>query len=226
MDWTAASYLTYLAVTVPLTIWVASTLSSNGQVFLEDVFTDNAALADAINKLLVVGFYLLNVGFVLLYLRTGEPAFGLAEPDGGRERRGRGGDGGARGSSTSPTSTSSTRSAAGCGWRACAPLRCRRSRTGPAHPAYPVTRVRLTVLYDDRARCAGLQQWLDRQPVLVPIDVVPAGSEYARRRFPTLDHQRTLEEMTVVGDAGCRVDGADAGVMCLWATASHRVLAE
>ena len=71
MDWITASHLTYLAVTVPLTIWVARTLSTNGQVFLEDVFTDNAALADAINKLLVVGFYLLNVGFVLLYLRTG-----------------------------------------------------------------------------------------------------------------------------------------------------------
>jgi hypothetical protein len=71
MDWLTASYLTYLAVTVPLTIWVARTLSTNGQVFLEDVFTDNVALAEAINKLLVVGFYLLNVGFVLLYLRTG-----------------------------------------------------------------------------------------------------------------------------------------------------------
>lgn len=72
MDWTAATYLTYLAVTVPLTIWVARTLSSNGRVFLEDVFGDNVELADAINTLLVVGFYLLNVGFVLLYLRTGE----------------------------------------------------------------------------------------------------------------------------------------------------------
>lgn len=71
MDWIAASYLTYLAVTVPLTIWVASTLSRNGRVFLVDVFEDNTGLADAINKLLVVGFYLLNVGFVLLYLRTG-----------------------------------------------------------------------------------------------------------------------------------------------------------
>jgi len=71
MDWTAASYHTYLTVTMPLTIWVASTLSSNGRVFLEDVFEENPALADAINKLLVVGFYLLNVGFVLLYLRTG-----------------------------------------------------------------------------------------------------------------------------------------------------------
>ena len=77
MDWITASYLTYLAVTVPLTIWVARTLSTNGQVFLEDVFTDNAPLAEAINKLLVVGFYLLNVGFVLLYLRTGDTADGL-----------------------------------------------------------------------------------------------------------------------------------------------------
>jgi hypothetical protein len=77
MDWVTTSYLTYLAITVPLTVWVASTLSTNGQVFLEDVFTDNSALAEAINKLLVVGFYLLNVGFVLLYLRTGETAFSL-----------------------------------------------------------------------------------------------------------------------------------------------------
>ena len=39
MDWITPSYLTYLAVTVPLTVWVATTLSANGQVFLEDVFT-------------------------------------------------------------------------------------------------------------------------------------------------------------------------------------------
>ena len=78
MDWITASHLAYLAIVVPLTIWVARTLSTNGQVFLEDVFTDNAALAEAINKLLVVGFYLLNVGFVLLYLRTGDTAHGPA----------------------------------------------------------------------------------------------------------------------------------------------------
>ena len=78
MDWTAASYFTYLAVTVPLTIWVARTLSTNGRVFLEDVFDDNAALADAINKMLVVGFYLLNVGFVMLYLQTGSLVIDLS----------------------------------------------------------------------------------------------------------------------------------------------------
>lgn len=69
MDWTVATYVGYLLVTVPLTIWVARTLSRNGQVFLEDVFAGNERLAEAVNTLLVVGFYLLNLGFVSLYLR-------------------------------------------------------------------------------------------------------------------------------------------------------------
>jgi hypothetical protein len=71
MDWTVATYVAYLLVAVPLTVWVARTLSSNGQVFLEDVFTGSEALARAVNRLLVVGFYLLNLGFVSLYLRSG-----------------------------------------------------------------------------------------------------------------------------------------------------------
>ncbi|NUR07573.1 MAG: hypothetical protein HOQ22_14255 [Nocardioidaceae bacterium] len=77
MTWTVATYLTYLLVAVPLTIWVATTLSRNGRVFLDDVFSGNDDLADAVNRLLVVGFYLLNLGFVLLYLRAGEPVFSL-----------------------------------------------------------------------------------------------------------------------------------------------------
>ena len=71
MNMTVLTYLTYLLVAVPLTVWVAHTLSSNGRVFLEDVFSGNDDLADAVNKLLVVGFYLLNIGFVTLYLRVG-----------------------------------------------------------------------------------------------------------------------------------------------------------
>lgn len=74
MNWTATTHLGYLIIAVPLTIWVARTLSHNGRVFLEDVFPGKAGLAEAVDKLLVVGFYLLNVGFVLLYLRGGDPA--------------------------------------------------------------------------------------------------------------------------------------------------------
>ncbi|CUR54468.1 conserved membrane hypothetical protein [metagenome] len=71
MTWTVWTYVVYLLIAVPLTVWVASTLSRNGRVFLADVFHDKVELADAVNQLLVVGFYLLNLGFVMLYLRTG-----------------------------------------------------------------------------------------------------------------------------------------------------------
>ena len=72
MDNAVIAYVLYLLIAVPLTIWVGSTLSRNGRVFLVDVFDGNDELAEAVNKLLVVGFYLLNLGVVALYLRVGD----------------------------------------------------------------------------------------------------------------------------------------------------------
>ncbi|MFI1357089.1 hypothetical protein ACH4TV_26420 [Streptomyces sp. NPDC020898] len=68
MDLTVVAYVIYLLVSVALTVWVARTLSSNGRVFLADVLRGNEKLAEAVNHLLVVGFYLVNLGFVALYL--------------------------------------------------------------------------------------------------------------------------------------------------------------
>ncbi len=65
------THLGYLALTIPLTFWVARTLHKNGRVFLVDAFHGNEALADSVNHLLVVGFYLINLGFVGLYIRNG-----------------------------------------------------------------------------------------------------------------------------------------------------------
>ena len=68
------TYLLYLAVSVALTIWVARTLHKNGRVFLVDSFVGNEGLADSVNHLLVVGFYLVNIGFVTLALKYGDKA--------------------------------------------------------------------------------------------------------------------------------------------------------
>ncbi len=65
------THLGYLAMTIPLTVWVAKTLHKNGRVFLLDSFNGNKELADSVNHLLVVGFYLINLGFVGLYIRNG-----------------------------------------------------------------------------------------------------------------------------------------------------------
>ncbi|MEU9130313.1 hypothetical protein AB0D08_19765 [Kitasatospora sp. NPDC048540] len=72
MDCTVVSYAAYLPVATGVTVWVARTLSRNGRVFLADVFAGDDRLADAVNQLLVVGFYLINLGFVALWMRNGD----------------------------------------------------------------------------------------------------------------------------------------------------------
>jgi hypothetical protein len=63
------TYIVYIALSIPLTIWVAQTLHKNGRVFLVDSFRGNERLADSVNHLLVVGFYLINIGYVALALK-------------------------------------------------------------------------------------------------------------------------------------------------------------
>ncbi len=65
-----AIYILYALVSVAMTVWVANTLRKNGRLFLVDAFRGNEGLADAVNHLLVVGFYLVNIGFMLLVLKT------------------------------------------------------------------------------------------------------------------------------------------------------------
>ena len=72
-----ATYVTYLVISLIITVWVAHTLSTNGYLFLVDGFNGDEALARSVNHLLVVGFYLINMGYVSLALRFGaRPADG------------------------------------------------------------------------------------------------------------------------------------------------------
>src|SRR5437899_8850562 len=67
---TVLSYFVYLAVSIALTVWVARTLHQRGAIFLVDAFHGNTELAASVNHLLVVGFYLMNIGFVSLALKS------------------------------------------------------------------------------------------------------------------------------------------------------------
>ncbi|MFY7899925.1 MAG: hypothetical protein ACOVNY_07055 [Chitinophagaceae bacterium] len=64
------TYAIYLLVTITLTVWVAKALFKNGKIFLIDIFHGNTALADSVNNLLLVGFYLINIGYVVYTLQT------------------------------------------------------------------------------------------------------------------------------------------------------------
>jgi hypothetical protein len=69
MSYILLSYSLYLFLTVILIIWVARTLFRNGKVFLIDIFHGNKELSNAVNNLLLVGFYLVNAGYTVYTLR-------------------------------------------------------------------------------------------------------------------------------------------------------------
>ena len=65
-----ANFLVYIIISVFITVYVSRTLSKNGLGFLIAGFRGNKELATSTNHLLVVGFYLVNLGFVLLRMQT------------------------------------------------------------------------------------------------------------------------------------------------------------
>lgn len=79
MTTTVITYLVYLLISIGLTVWVARTLFRNGQSFLDDAFGGNEELARSINHLLVVGFYLINLGYITLNLKLSNQVLNAQE---------------------------------------------------------------------------------------------------------------------------------------------------
>lgn len=75
----ALTYGLYLVISLSITIWVGRTLHARGRIFLVKCFAGNENLADAVNHLLLVGFYLVNLGYVCLALRYGEKPVNLPQ---------------------------------------------------------------------------------------------------------------------------------------------------
>jgi hypothetical protein len=63
-------YLLYLFLSVLITVWVGHMLHRHGRLFLIDVLCGNERRADAVNHLLLVGYYLTNIALVLFLLRS------------------------------------------------------------------------------------------------------------------------------------------------------------
>ncbi|HKW07853.1 MAG TPA: hypothetical protein VJS19_09840 [Candidatus Dormibacteraeota bacterium] len=78
MDLQLVDYAIYIVVSVFLTVWVGDTLYRNGRPFLVSVFKEDG-LADSVNHLLVVGFYLVNFGAAAILINTGGVPAGWAD---------------------------------------------------------------------------------------------------------------------------------------------------
>ena len=70
--YTEITHAAYALISIAITIWVARTLFKHGRLFLVDSFLGNEPLADSVNRLLLVGFYLVNLGFVAMFLKYGD----------------------------------------------------------------------------------------------------------------------------------------------------------
>lgn len=79
MNTSLGIYTAYLLLSLAMTIWVARTLHTNGRLFLVEAFSGKQDMADSVNHLLLVGFYLINIGFILLFLRVGPKPADLVE---------------------------------------------------------------------------------------------------------------------------------------------------
>lgn len=77
MNYIIITYLVYLVITISLTVWVAKTLFKNGKVFLIDIFHGNKEVSDSVNNLLLVGFYLVNIGYAVYTLQV---SYAIANP--------------------------------------------------------------------------------------------------------------------------------------------------
>jgi len=81
----------------------------------------------------------------------------------------------------------------------------------------------LTVLYDSQCGlCRRAQAWLISKPKYVELAFVPASSDEARSRYPQLNHDLTVNDLTVISDEGAVYRGPKAWLMCLWALRDYR----
>jgi predicted DCC family thiol-disulfide oxidoreductase YuxK len=81
----------------------------------------------------------------------------------------------------------------------------------------------LTVLFDPNCGlCRRAQGWLLSKPKYVELVFVPARSDEARARYPQLNHELTLTDLTVISDEGAVYRGPKAWLMCLWALRQYR----
>ena len=82
---------------------------------------------------------------------------------------------------------------------------------------------RLYVLFDERCGlCRRAAEWASSQPSYFGLIFVPAGSEQAKRLFPSFTHAGEPEELIAVGDSGEVYRGDSAWIMCLFALKGYR----
>ena len=69
MNYTIGAYGLYIALMVFIIVYVGRHFYKNGRIFILTLLRGNASLTDAINRLLLLAYYLFNIGYAFLKLQ-------------------------------------------------------------------------------------------------------------------------------------------------------------
>lgn len=69
MNYNVCAYIVFLTLMIFIIVYVGRYFYSNGRVFIISLFNGNVALADQLNKLLLIAYYLFNIGYSFKTLR-------------------------------------------------------------------------------------------------------------------------------------------------------------
>ena len=80
-DFIVPTYITYLPIAISLTFIVAHIFFKNSKIFMLDIFSGRVEIASSTNKLFETGFYLLNLGFALFFMKINRSDFMIRDTD-------------------------------------------------------------------------------------------------------------------------------------------------
>lgn len=69
MNYNILAYCIFLISTVFVILYVGHLFYTNGRIFIHQLFQHNSQLADTTNKILLLAYYLFNIGYAFLQLK-------------------------------------------------------------------------------------------------------------------------------------------------------------
>lgn len=72
MNYNIAAYLIYLVLIIFIIVYVGRLFHRNGRIFMLSLFAGDTALTDTVNNVLLIAYYLFNIGYAFVTLRFWE----------------------------------------------------------------------------------------------------------------------------------------------------------
>jgi hypothetical protein len=69
MNFNVIGYSIYITVIMYITVFIGKKFHTNGRVFLHEILIDHS-ICEAVNNILLVAYYLLNIGNAIIMLKT------------------------------------------------------------------------------------------------------------------------------------------------------------